>query len=120
MKNFIDDLLRDIAAHKSAAPALTRWPGTDLPCEALLGTFWMRSEKGTLLEFYNWIDPDYCYEPLYEREELHLTSITFHTLARYDTAYLKQRDDFMLYGMRNLERIVASLRQAGFTLLVTS
>jgi hypothetical protein len=90
----------------------------DLPLEATLGTMWMRSDTGSTLEFYSWIDPAYCHGPMYEVEEVHMTQVTFHKLAKYDRAFLKRCDDFTIYDIESFHRLIAALQRAGFQIML--
>jgi hypothetical protein len=125
--SFIKDLLQDISQQKQAtADRISRlqpWKQnvhsvTELPIEATLGTMWMQSDSGSVIEFYTWIDPVYCHGPMYETEEVHMTQVTFHTLAKYDRAFLKRWEDFTLYDLEMYHRLIATLQRAGFRIML--
>jgi hypothetical protein len=79
---------------------------------------WMRSAAGTVIEFYNYIDPAYVYEPMYEVENLHLTQGYFHSLARSDRTFFKKWEDFTLYDTNSFHRFVEGLLKAGFQIML--
>ena len=131
MSDFISKLHADIELQKLATlkrvaklhqwkPAAGFQTSDELPIEASMGTIWMRSPAGSVIEFYSYIDPAYLHDPMYEIEETQLIQVSFHMLARSDRAFLKRWDDFTLYDLDMYHRLIASLQRAGFVILLES
>lgn len=84
-----------------------------------IGTVWLHSPSGSIIECYSWIDPAYCHGPLYMLEEMHMTRITFHMLHSMDRQYFMRWDDFVIYDPEQFLDLVCLLLNRGFQLKQT-
>lgn len=118
---FIKKLLDDIEIKKLEIAAIPYTVSLDdIPIQSILGTVRMCSSSGSIVDFYSWIDPEYCHGPLYNREEVHMTNVIFHKLSRQDKAFFRKWDDFTLYDISQFHKLICELRRAGFVLKVIS
>lgn len=127
--HFITQLLADIEAQRKRTDARIRslvpagnceqFPDcNEFPLQAWMGTVWARSESGSVIEFYNYIDPAYVHGPMYMTEDVHITHGYFHSLARSDRAFFSRWKDFSLYDTESFHTLLHSLVKAGFTILI--
>lgn len=116
----MQDLLRDIAAHAALDGSKLKpikYEETNLPVEAYWGTLYLRSEAGTLLEFYSYFDPDFKTIPHYPGWNQKIIQTRFHKLERVDKIYFKKFEDFEMYDTEIFHRLLSFLHKNGFTLL---
>lgn len=116
MTDFIKDLLLEI---KDTVPELHPHAGAELPAEAFLGTIWMVS-AGTVIEFYSYIDPAYCHDPMYVTEEVNIITVTFHKLSRGDKIHIRHHEDFNMYDRDIYHALIEKLQHSGFKIMLSN
>lgn len=114
MTDIIADIERHRVAHTARIERLVEWSDEEWPTESSLGTMWMKSPSGSVIEFYSYIDPGYCHGPMYVTEQLNLVQATIHSLAHYDRAFLKRWDDFTMHSLEIYHAVITTLLRAGF------
>lgn len=91
--------------------------GVELPTQAFLGTVFLRSPLGTLVEFYSYIHPDFKTDDLVYLDrgwDQKIIRATFHVLARADKIHFRKWDDFTIYDTDTFHRLLNRLSQNGF------
>ena len=101
---------------------LVLWEGDDLPIEAYLGTVYMKSKLGSLLEFTSYWEHDYRPpEYIFMQQKYHVMKIidvAFHHLARPDKAYFTRWKGFEMYCIDEFHSLLRYLKRCDFQLYI--
>jgi hypothetical protein len=83
---------------------------------SLFGSTKATSIRGSIVNFYAWIDPNFSFHPLDQADGQWMAEVSFEKLNRLDQISFIKCIDHVIYSSDELERLFEQLKKDKWTL----